>query len=98
MWLCSRRSALTTCKTSNIPIHSSRAPRAQQGAGCPRTQRSRPPTPAAAAPLSVLARSPGRELKGVRHRWGGALLAPLVAPQHTRGEARLTRNPIHPKP
>ena len=96
MWLCSRRSALTTCKTSNIP--NTFVTRKQQGAGCPRTQRSRPPTPAAAAPLSVLARSPGRELKGVRHRWGGALLAPLVAPQHTRGEARLTRNPIHPKP
>ena len=43
MWLCSRRSALTTCKTSNIP--NTFVTRKQQGAGCPRTQRSRPRPP-----------------------------------------------------
>ena len=107
MWLCSRRSALTTCKTSNIPIHSSRAPRAQQGAGCPRTQRSRPPTPAAAAPLSVLARSPGGELKGVRRRWGGGLFWRLSSRRSTHAvrparpgirSTQSPRPPVNPPP
>ena len=48
LWLCSRQLA----RPATFQRHSSRAPRAQQGAGCPRTQRSieATPTPPADAP------------------------------------------------
>ena len=45
MWLCSRRSALTTCKTSNIPIHSSRARSREQAAHEPSGRGHPPPLP-----------------------------------------------------